>query len=362
MLDLKSLTVDESYYEPAIKAKFSLKYRKNQEAPINIYANVFFKGKIVGRLEAKEMPDREFKIGAMDYNRDYGEDTLDIDLACVLSKKIISCMNNSRRLSDKGDVNLQIEASLTYLRNEAEVSYIEEYNIYNNPFPKDLKDAIKKRWPDSLKSDISVLLYAYPTHIGTYSQSRSNLNLISSSGQGQNDGYMSIKIEKKQLEHTIKSSDWVHDFLPKLGLGEYEVIEIPKIKPESNKNMFKDSLSKLETAKNELYILNIGSSMAALRNSLKSFSDDLVNLGYEKKNERGKSEVDYNKIYGDNKNIALLAKDLQQRLYGASSSLNDDTAPHSRQTHIMDGYEAESMIFIAYSLYKMVFEKLKGEE
>ena len=186
--------------------------------------------------------------------------------------------------------------------------------------------------------------------------------MISSSGGGQNDGYISIKIEKKKLEHVIKSSDWVHDFLPKLGIGEYEIIEIPKIKPESNENLFKDSLSKLETAKNELYILNIGSSMAALRNSLKSFSDNLINLGYGKKNEKGKSVVDYQNIYGDNNNIALLAQDLQQRLYGASSSLNDDTAAHSRQTHIMDGYEAESMIFMAYSLYKMVFEKLKGEE
>jgi hypothetical protein len=361
ILDLKSLSVDESYFEPAIKASFSLKYRKTQEAPINIYANVFFKGKIIGRLESKDMLDREFKISPKDY-KDYSEETLDIDLACVLTKKIISYMNNSRRSSDKGDVNLQIETCLTYLRNEAEVSYIEEYNIYNTAFPRDLKDAIAKQWPDRLSNNISVLLYVYPIPPGTYSQSRSNLNLISSSGVESNNSYISIKIEKKKLEYIIKSSDWVHDFLPKLGIGEYEVIEIPRIKPESNENLFKDSLSKLETAKNELYNLHTGSSMTALRNSLKSFSDDLINLGYGKKNEKGKSEIDYQKIYGDNNNIALLAQDLQQRLYGASSSLNDDTAAHARQTHIMEGYEAESMIFMAYSLYKMVFEKLKGDE
>ena len=247
-IELKSLSVDESCFYPAIKARFELKYDLNQEAPINLFGILTFHGKSIGRMESKVMLSQEFKIGPTDFNRNYGYKNLEIDLSCTLDKKIISYMNDARRSSTKGDVDLLIEISLTYLRNEAHVSYIEEYKLNESTFPGDLNAAIEKRWPSY--NDISVLLYAYPTQPGTYSQNRTNLNLISSTGLGPKDGYLSIKTEKITLEATIKSSDWIHDFLPRLGIGEYEVIEIPKVKEVNGLSVI---FQRLNDAKDKLY-------------------------------------------------------------------------------------------------------------
>ena len=344
-IELKSLSVDESCFYPAFKARFELKYDLNQEAPINLFGILTFQGKSIGRMESKVMLSQEFKIGPTDFNRNYGYKNLEIDLSCTLDKKIISYMNDARRSSTKGDVDLLIEISLTYLRNEAHVSYIEEYKLNDSTFPRDLKAAIEKRWPSY--NDISVLLYAYPTQPGTYGQNRTNLNLISSTGLGPKDGYLSIKTEKITLEATIKSSDWIHDFLPRLGIGEYEVIEIPKVKEVNGLSVI---FQRLNDAKDKLYRdLDIGASLASLRNSLRDFKE-FVN-----------SKGGFKKLFGDNNNIKELTEDLQKKLYGAASRSEDSTAAHAGGEKV-EGYEAESMIFMAYALYKMVFDRIESDD
>ncbi len=345
-IELKSLSVDESCFYPAIKARFELKYNLSQEALINLFGNLSFHGKSIGRLEPNGMLSQEFKIGPTDSNRNYGYKNLEIDLTCTLDKKIISHMNDARRSSAKGDVDLSIEMGLTYLRNEAYVSYIEEYPLNDSIFPGNFKAAIEKRWPNPYK-DVSVLLYAYPTQPGTYSQYRTNLNLISSTGLGPNDGYLTIKTEKITLETTIKSSDWIHDFLPKLGIGEYEIIEIPKVKETNDLSVI---LQRLEDAKDKLYKdLDIGASLASLRNSIREFKEFV----------KGKGE--FEKLFDDNNNIKVLTKTLQENLYGAASRSEDSTSAHAGGAKV-EGYEAESMIFMTYALYKMVFDRIKSKD
>ena len=345
-IELKSLSVDESFFYPAIKARFELKYDLNQEAPINLFGTLTFQGKLIGRMESKVTLSQEFKIGPTDYNRNYGYKNLEIDLTCTLDKKIVSHMNDARRISVKGDVDILIELSLTYLRNEALISYIMEYPLDDSTFPKDFKAAIEKQWPVSYKN-ISVLLYAYQTQTGSYSQNKTNLNLISSTGLGPNSGYLTIKTEKITLETTIKSSDWIHDFLPKLGIGEYEIIEIPKVKETNDLSVI---LQRLDDAKDKLYKdLDIGASLASLRNSIREFKEFV----------KGKGE--FEKLFDDNNNLKVLTKTLQENLYGAASRSEDSTSAHAGGAKV-EGYETESMIFMTYALYKMVFDRIKSKD
>ena len=51
---------------------------------------------------------------------------------------------------------------------------------------------------------------------------------------------------------------------------------------------------------------------------------------------------------------------LQKNLYSSSSRGEDSAASHMGNS--IEGYEIESMIFMTYSLYKMVFEKLREKE
>jgi hypothetical protein len=338
--------VDEAYFEPTIKVELEWQYDLSQEAPINIFGNISFMGKLFGRLLPKDLETKVFNIAPTDYNRNHDHKTLKMDLTATLDNKIISYMNEARKSSAKGDVNLTLEFFTTTLSNNAMISYIEEYGLTDNTFPKDLKTAIgNSKFKNS--QNTSVLLYVYPDQTGSYYQNRSNLNLISSSGLGPNDGYLSIKTEKKVLEWPIKSSDWVHDFLPKLGLGQYEIIEIPRVETAGG---FGDILTMLDEAKDKLYkSLDIGASLASLRNSLKKFLE-IVN-----------SEGGFKKLFHDNKNISSLAEALQNKLFGAASRSEDSSAPHAGGA-IVEGYEAESLIFMAYSLYKMVFERIKGND
>jgi len=345
-IEIKSLNVDESFFHPAINASINIEYRVNQEAPINLTGNLYFQEKLIGMLEPKLTPSQEFYIGPTDYNRKFDSKNLEIQLACVLDNKIVSYMNEVRKSSQKGDVELRIELTLTYLLNKAMVSYIYEIITTEPTFPRDLIPSVEKKFGTDNFSSVSILLYAYP-RVGGYQPNRTNLNLISSTGLGPNDGYLSIKTEQKNIPYTIKSSDWVHDFLPKLGIGEYEIIEVPKLEETDE---IKDILGDLDTARNKLYNdLDIGASLTSLRNSLKIFLEFVKNRG------------GFEKLFDDNNNIIELDKNLQERLYGATSRSEESTSSHKGGAKV-EGYEAESMIFMAYSLYKMVFDKIKSNE
>ena len=102
----------------------------------------------------------------------------------------------------------------------------------------------------------------------------------------------------------------------------------------------------LDKAKDKLYKdLDIGASLTTLRNSLKKFLEFVDGQGR------------FEKLFQDNKNISDLADVLQKKLYGAASRSEDSSAPHAGGANV-EGYEVESMIFMAYSLYKMTFDRI----
>lgn len=181
-----------------------------------------------------------------------------------------------------------------------------------------------------------------------------------------------IPLCELRCEHKIDGNTWLYDFSPKLGAGEYEIIEFPKLKMEDANEKFKVALNFLEEARKNLYALNVGPSLTSLRGSIEKFNSVLVQLGYPPINKK-RTVPNYKEIFTDNKNIADLACNLQHQLYTASSTSQYPGTPHgpanpegsngdSGEKYIIERYEVESMISMAYSLYKMVFERLKSIE
>ncbi|WP_290705353.1 hypothetical protein, partial [Ferroplasma sp. Type II] len=77
-------------------------------------------------------------------------------------------------------------------------------------------------------------------------------------------------------------------------IGEYEVIEIPKITDMEN---FKSTLKNMDAAKQKRYQdLDIGASMTSLRNPLRKFQQSVKNKG------------GFKKLFDDNDNIRVLAE------------------------------------------------------
>ncbi len=165
-------------------------------------------------------------------------------------------------------MEFELEASVTYIENGAMVSFIKDCRINDEGFPSELKKALEKQLNAFSPRDLSLLLYVWPAPGDAYQETRRNLNLISA-GLGMDRSFISIRTAKFSIPYLIYSSSWVHDFLPKLGIGEFEVIEIPRLKDEDK---FDDIVKDLNTAKDELYKdRDIGASMASLRNSLRKF-------------------------------------------------------------------------------------------
>ncbi len=70
----------------------------------------------------------------------------------------------------------------------------------------------------------------------------------------------------------------------------------------------------------------------------------------------------YSAVFPNNKNFQTLAGNLQKNLHDASSRSDKSTTPHADSKTEVDGYEVEAMIFMAYSLYKMAFERIRSSD
>jgi hypothetical protein len=339
-IEFKNIEADRNYFTPTLRIGILWKYGNYEEALLNAYGKIKYKGKVIGRLEL-DTHTIEFKINPSDPSiHSKSEGKVDLSFTCELDANIINILNTNRKDGPRGDVLLQAEITVVFLVNNMSISFINEYKANDWIFTEAQKNNIKK----SIGADtdeVSFLLYAYPTH--QYGQPRTNLRLLSA---GNNWAYIINRHITKVLDISIKASDWVHDFLPILGMGEYEIIEMPKIN-ELQEDMA-DGINMLNEAKRKLYAdLDIGASLTSLRNSLRKLKEFIdKNGGFEK-------------LFDDNRNIIDLTKELQKSLYGATSRSQDSTASHTGGAKV-EGYEAESMIFMAYSLYKLVIDRIKS--
>ncbi len=308
--------VDVEFFNPILMIRMKFEYFSGYEALIGASGYLIYEDKIIGKLQLKADLQLTYNINAKDAtsNEINGSHSLFFD--CELSQKLLKYINDKRKDEKNGDVILKLKISLSYLETEAQ--------IISSPNQQ------KVATPMGFQA-----LYV-----------------------GSGNTYLRTGVYPFRFEIRISASDWINDYAPKLGLGEYEIIEIPRLNTVSIKEKFSNSLSALEESRKHMYSLNNGSAMSSLRNSFREFNEALVNIGY--KEENGKINVDYGKIFDNNKNIKNIVETLQKNLHGSSSRGKDSPAPHMGNP--VEGYEIESMIFMTYSLYKMVFEKLREKE
>ncbi len=362
-LEVRAIGVEERYIEPKIRVGIRINMIQAWQVIYHATGALKINEKIIDKSGYLAKID-QYLYTTLQKRENIP--SLDIEFDFNISKKALNEIDLYRRKESnkKKCVEFTIEVHLDIIESNIVISHIREirFGPYNNSYKPDQLPSISKGVQELLavhKSepmDVSALYYVQGDN---YIPPRNDMNILSAN----NNDRSLLKLSHLDLtvNHIVSSLDWLMDFAPKLGAGEYEIIEIPKLKADSSNNKFKKSLDNLETAKKKLYELEIGSAQAALRNSVKSFNEALIDLGYVKTNKDGMNEPDYTKIFKNN-NISQLADSLQSKLYGAASRGPEATAPHAASETLIEGYEVESMISMVYFLYKMVFERLKEDE
>ena len=262
-IELMNIEINNECFNPTLRITIRREYTPGVEALMNAFGNLIYDGKIIGKLELENENNFSFTIYASDETQTKNSYTIDLFFNCTLNREVIKYINDTRKKAKKGDVILSADIKLLYL-------------------------------------DINTVIANFKP------QTPANMELLSTHS---GNPYLKIEHALKSIPISIKTSDWVNDYAQKLGLGEFEIVEIPKLNLGNDTKIFDKSLEALEISKKNLYDLNMGSAMTAFRNSLGQFNETLRNLGYKQKKANGDEEVDYGQIFNENKNI----KDLAQR-------------------------------------------------
>ena len=356
-LEVLGMSINEEYIEPKIRAAVRINGITERQVVYHATGFLGINGKIIDKCDFL-LQNEQYLNPKSDKNKNLS--SVDITFDFNISKKALNEINLYRKqeFNKKKEVKFTIKVYLGVVEANIVISHIREIAFghpHTKPYnPADLPSisngvAELKNVMRQKTTDVSALYYVYDND---YSPDRSDMDILSADNDNNRSLLKFLNIYFNN-EYVINSSDWLLDFSPKLGAGEYEIIELPKLKIDNSNTNFKNSLNYLETAKEKLYALETGSAQTALRNSIKAFNEALMGLGYATKDEKGKRKADYAKIFSNN-NISQLADSLQKWLYGTASRGPEAMAPHASDVQI-EGYEVEPMISMAYSLYKILW-------
>ena len=211
-LRFDTIYVDDEFFNPQLKLRMKMKYSSGMEALTGGRGYLNYKSKIMGRFQLNAELPLPYSINATDNvsSKTNAEEYLFFE--CELNHKAIKFINDTRKNNKNGDVVFNLSINLFYLETAAQV-----INSANQQ---------KVATPEKPK-----ILYIDKGN--TYLRTR-DLKFLS--------------------EITIKASDWINDYAPKLGLGEYEVIEIKKFSKTVKPGVtgFEEILNKIDQANNKL--------------------------------------------------------------------------------------------------------------
>jgi len=223
---------------PGICFDIEITYKRYDEAIIGVNGWLETNdGKVIAEIreEPSERP-RSIEIGAKGsyYDKEFEkEDIYETALIAFLDSRALSYIEERRMKDRKGDVKLTLNLRIKTINGRAIISHIHEAR----PEFLGLQPASFQTYSGKKTSDWTLLIYAYDSE---FFAERTNRWILSAK-----DGPVFLAVSEQRLkkEVTIKSSDWIHDFAPKLGLGEYFIIEIPK-----GKEIIKKAWSYVEKA------------------------------------------------------------------------------------------------------------------
>lgn len=152
---------------------------------------------------------------SLDYK--FKEQIYSTTIVALLDRKALSHIEK-RRLNDrKGDVNLTLNLKVKSINSRATISHIHMIK----PAKIGLTP-VEAYTTSKATTDWDLLIYACDSK---FSSSIGNKWILSG-----DRGPVFLRIAEQTLKKDIRipSTDWIHDYTPQLGLGEYFVIEIPK--------------------------------------------------------------------------------------------------------------------------------------
>ena len=207
-IEFRNIDINEKFFNPTLRIGVKLEYTIGMEALMNAFGNLNYEGKIIGKLELENENNLSFAIYALDETQNKNSYPIDLFFKCVLNREVIRYINDTRKKAKNGDVNLSVDIKLLYLEPR---TFITNYK----------------------------------------SQPQTNIKLLSTHN---GNTYLEIRNASASFSTRIKASDWVNDFAPNLGLGEYEIIEIKKfIKNVPAGAMgFEEILNKIDQANTKL--------------------------------------------------------------------------------------------------------------
>jgi len=176
-------------------------------------------GKIVAHVnEGASQGKRTSEVAARGSFRDnmFREEKYQTILISTLDKTALVHIENSRMKEKKGDVNFTLTLVIKYAGSQANIFTcfsIDPTKIGFNPIPVQTSAGVQKG---------EILAYAYDSR---FSSSYTNRWIISGNGS---PAFLSLSDISLKTAVRIPSNDWLHDYAPRLSLGEYFIVEIPK--------------------------------------------------------------------------------------------------------------------------------------
>jgi len=212
----------EKSISPAISFEVQIAHVRFQEAIINIDGWIESDdGNILANL-IEILPDKlkSNELGARDSSFDskFTETVYNTKLVALLERRALDYIEKRRMKDRKRDVNLTLNLNVRIIGSMAKISHLHQIDSQLTRLPSVEIMTFRGR-----KTLGKIIAYA---HDPDFSTNYSNLWVISGDGKPTFLSINELSIRKEGIR--IPSTDWIHDFAPKLELGEYFVVEIPK--------------------------------------------------------------------------------------------------------------------------------------
>jgi len=204
---------------PSIAFELEISHVKYKEAIIGV--NGWLEtddGKIIASINEHNGTSKASEIGARGskFDSEFKEKIYRTRVIAQLSKQALNYIEKRRMADKKGDVKLNLYLDVKYLQSRAEISD----TFLVDPKKIGLRE-IRIQTSRGYESG-KIIAYADDPE---FSSKWSDRWIISGSG---NHVFLEVREELLKKDIRISSSDWIHDYAPNLGMGEYFVVEIPK--------------------------------------------------------------------------------------------------------------------------------------
>jgi len=223
-MQIKSVTPKpfENSIPPGISFKIEIVHVKFQEAIVGIEGWLTSDdGKILAKVgEALPEAATSDEIGARGSTNDsqFKETVYNSTFIVPLGKKALNYIEKRRMDNEKRDVFFTLRLNIRTIQSKAIISHLHEIDsrsITTQP--------VEVTRHSGVKTKANLIAYV---HDPDFYSDRSNRWVISG-----NRGQVFLNVLSQSFEKSgirIPSTDWIHDYAPKLELGEYFIVEILK--------------------------------------------------------------------------------------------------------------------------------------